>query len=71
MQECVTRPDPFRARLMLQDTMVQITSGDFPDLVLGAHDDRKLFRLVFLPPGAISDEGREESGEPESFVPAD
>src|SRR5215213_6328657 len=55
--------DPPRAGLVLQDLAIQITPGNLPYLVLGAHDYRELFGLMFLSPGPIANKGRKEPCE--------
>src|SRR5215510_7565319 len=68
MQERVTRMDPLGPSLMPRDHMVEITPGNLPNFVLGAHDNRELFGVMFLAPGPVANEGGEEPGEAESLV---
>ena len=60
--------DPFGARRMLRDLLIEIAPRDLPHFVLRAHDDRELFGVVFLPPGPIANEGGKKSGEAVRFV---
>ena len=52
-----------RSRLMLRDYMLEVTAGNLPYVIPRSHDDRKLFRVMFLPPSTIADKDREKSAE--------
>src|SRR5262245_10495716 len=59
---------PLGPGLVLRDLVVEIASGNFSYFVLGTHDHRKLFGVMFLSPGPISNECSEKAGESERLV---
>src|SRR6478735_3687767 len=54
---------PFCPGLVFGDFVVEIAAGYLPDLVLRAHDDGKLLRVMLLRPGPVTDECGEEAGK--------
>ena len=55
--------DPLGAGFVFRHFVIEVTPGNFAHLVLRAHDHGELLGFVFLSPGPIANEGREESGE--------
>ncbi len=55
---------------MFRHLVVEITSRNFPDFILRAHDDGKLFGVMLFSPGSVAYERGEETGEAVGLVRA-